>query len=54
MADGGRPVDTEAHLADFAEDQVRWSREYSDPGYAVQFTQALEASAAAGIAPRVH
>jgi hypothetical protein len=39
---------------DLDEDMVSWSREYSDPEYPVQFTEALEAMAALGIAPSIH
>lgn len=39
---------------DLEEDLVSWSREYCDPEYAVQFTEALEAMAALGIAPSIH
>jgi hypothetical protein len=39
---------------DCDQDWVSWSREYSDPGYAAQFTHALEAMAARGIARWVH
>jgi hypothetical protein len=39
---------------DFEQDWVSWSREYSDPGYAAQFTNALEAMAARGIVRWIH
>lgn len=39
---------------DFEQDWVSWSREYSDPDYAAQFTHALEALAARGIARWIH
>jgi hypothetical protein len=40
--------------ADLEEDLVSWSRECSDPEYALQFTEALEAMGAIGIAPTLH
>jgi hypothetical protein len=39
---------------DLDEDLVSWTREYSDPEYATQFTEALEAFAALGLAPSIH
>jgi hypothetical protein len=39
---------------DCDQDWVRWSREYSDPDYAAQFTHALEAMAARGLVRRIH
>jgi hypothetical protein len=39
---------------DCEQDWVSWSREYSDPNYAAQFTNALEAIAARGIARLIH
>jgi hypothetical protein len=39
---------------DCEHDSVSWSREYSDPDYAEQFTHALEAMAARGIARWIH
>jgi hypothetical protein len=39
---------------DFEQDWVSWSREYSDPDYAAQFTRALEALAARGLARWIH
>jgi len=53
-APSGSPVVQSRAPQDFEEDWVSWSREYSDPDYAAQFTQALEAMAARGIARWVH
>jgi hypothetical protein len=39
---------------DLDEDLVSWSREYTNPQYAAQFTEALEAFAALGLAPSLH
>jgi hypothetical protein len=39
---------------DCEQDWVSWTREYSDPDYAAQFTHALEAMAARGIARWIH
>jgi hypothetical protein len=39
---------------DCEHDRVSWSREYSDPEYAAQFTHALQAMAARGIARWIH
>jgi hypothetical protein len=39
---------------DCEQDWVSWSREYSDPNYAAQFTNALEALAARGIPRWIH
>jgi hypothetical protein len=39
---------------DCEQDWVSWTREYSDPDYAAQFTLALEAMAARGIARWIH
>ena len=39
---------------DWEQDWVSWSREYSDPDYAAQFTHALEAMAARGIPRWIH
>lgn len=39
---------------DSEQDWVSWSREYSDPDYAAQFTHALEAIAARGIPRWIH
>jgi hypothetical protein len=39
---------------DSEQDWISWSREYSDPDYAAQFTHALEAMAARGIPRWIH
>jgi hypothetical protein len=48
------PVIQSRAAQDCDQDWVSWSREYSDPDYAAQFTHALEAMAARGIARWVH
>lgn len=53
-APSGSPVVQSRAPQDCEQDWVSWSREYSDPGYAAQFTHALEVMAARGIARRIH
>lgn len=53
-APSNSPVIQSRAAKDWEQDWVSWSREYSHPGYAVQFAQALEAMAANGIARSIH
>jgi hypothetical protein len=48
------PVVRSQMLAGLEEDWVCWSRDYSDPEYPEQFTEALEAVTEMGIAPSIH
>ena len=53
-APSASPVVQSRVPGDPEQDWVSWSREYSDPHYAAQFTYALEAMAARGIARWIH
>ncbi|HEX3949742.1 MAG TPA: hypothetical protein VHW95_07835 [Steroidobacteraceae bacterium] len=48
------PVVQSRCLVDEDQDCLIWSREYADPGYPLQFTQALRAMASLGIAQSLH
>jgi hypothetical protein len=48
------PVVQSRSPQDYEQDWVSWSREYSYPRYAAQFTHALEAIAARGMVRWVH